>query len=56
MASKFAEAGYADIKTNGSYIGGQVRQYGNFSFSRVYQAGHEGGFYAKPNCVYSVRT
>ncbi|KAL2363889.1 hypothetical protein RJZ56_003175 [Blastomyces dermatitidis] len=39
-ASRFRAAGYADIKTNSSYIGGQVRQYGNFSFSRVYQAGH----------------
>ncbi|OJD24013.1 hypothetical protein ACJ73_04631 [Blastomyces percursus] len=39
-ASRFRAAGYAVIKTNSSYIGGQVRQYGNFSFSRVYQAGH----------------
>jgi len=48
VASKFASAGYADINTNGSYVGGQVRQYGNFSFSRVYQAGHEGMFYSMP--------
>ena len=25
---------------NETYVGGQVRQYGNYSFSRVYQAGH----------------
>ncbi|EEY21885.1 carboxypeptidase S1 [Verticillium alfalfae VaMs.102] len=34
------EAGYAPIIVNDSYIGGVVRQYGNLSFSRVYQAGH----------------
>ncbi|OAX82780.1 hypothetical protein ACJ72_02868 [Emergomyces africanus] len=39
-SSRFRAAGYADIRTNSSYIGGQVRQYGNFSFSRVFQAGH----------------
>jgi Serine carboxypeptidase len=37
----FAAAGYTDIQVNSSYIGGKVRQYGNFSFSRVYQAGHQ---------------
>ncbi|KAH0544536.1 hypothetical protein FGG08_001308 [Glutinoglossum americanum] len=36
----FYRAGYADIRVNNSYIGGQVRQYGNLSFSRIYQAGH----------------
>jgi carboxypeptidase C (cathepsin A) len=36
----FYRAGYADIRVNSSYIGGQVRQYGNLSFSRIYQAGH----------------
>ncbi|KAF2707016.1 alpha/beta-hydrolase [Pleomassaria siparia CBS 279.74] len=36
----FPEAGYADIVTNNSYVGGQVRQYGNLSFSRIYDAGH----------------
>lgn len=33
-------AGYAPIVANSSYIGGVVRQYGNLSFSRVYDAGH----------------
>ncbi|KAF2758678.1 alpha/beta-hydrolase [Pseudovirgaria hyperparasitica] len=37
----FNAAGYAGIQVNDSYIGGQVRQYGNLSFSRVYEAGHE---------------
>lgn len=35
-SNSFRLAGYAPIQTNSSYIGGQVRQYGNFSFSRVY--------------------
>lgn len=34
-ADDFQSAGYQDIKVNGSYIGGQVRQYGRFSFSRI---------------------
>ncbi|KAK8045341.1 serine carboxypeptidase [Apiospora rasikravindrae] len=39
-ANSFADAGYAPIIVNDSYIGGVVRQFGNLSFSRVYQAGH----------------
>jgi carboxypeptidase C (cathepsin A) len=35
-ADQFRAAGYADIQTNSDYVGGAVRQYGNFSFSRVY--------------------
>ncbi|TVY94266.1 Carboxypeptidase S1-like protein A [Lachnellula willkommii] len=34
----FPAAGYAPIITNTSYIGGVVRQYGNLSFSRIYDA------------------
>lgn len=41
-AGGFASAGYADVQTNASYVGGLVRQHGNLSFTRVYQAGHEG--------------
>ena len=36
----FYSAGYADIVVNNSYVGGVVRQYGNLSFSRIYDAGH----------------
>ncbi|KAL8961222.1 MAG: hypothetical protein Q9193_002194, partial [Seirophora villosa] len=36
----FYSAGYADIVVNSSYVGGVVRQYGNLSFSRIYDAGH----------------
>ncbi|KAB5583123.1 serine carboxypeptidase [Coniochaeta sp. 2T2.1] len=39
-SSRFRSAGYAPIIVNDTYIGGVVRQYGNLSFSRVYQAGH----------------
>lgn len=39
-AVRFPAAGYAPIITNDSYIGGEVRQYGNLSFSRIYDAGH----------------
>ncbi|KAK5995117.1 Serine carboxypeptidase A [Cladobotryum mycophilum] len=43
--TKFPAAGYAPIVVNGSYVGGVVRQYGNLSFSRVYQAGHSVAWY-----------
>lgn len=33
-------AGYAPIVANSSYVGGVVREYGNLSFSRIYDAGH----------------
>ena len=42
LTTDFKQAGYADIETNASYVGGFVRQVGNLSFSRVFQAGHEG--------------
>ena len=38
--SSFYSAGYADIVVNESYVGGVVRQFGNLSFSRIYDAGH----------------
>ncbi|KAF2178318.1 carboxypeptidase S1 [Zopfia rhizophila CBS 207.26] len=39
-STMFPAAGYADIIANNSYVGGAVRQYGNLSFSRIYDAGH----------------
>jgi carboxypeptidase C (cathepsin A) len=39
-ATRFPAAGYAPVIVNDSYIGGVVRQFGNLSFTRVYQAGH----------------
>ncbi|KAI0131482.1 carboxypeptidase S1-like protein B [Daldinia grandis] len=50
---KFHDAGYTDIIINDTYVGGQVRQYGNFSFSRVYEAGHEVPAY-QPETAYKM--
>ncbi|KAI1762779.1 carboxypeptidase S1-like protein B [Hypoxylon sp. FL1150] len=50
---KFHAAGYTDIVVNDTYVGGQVRQYGNFSFSRVYEAGHEMPAY-QPETAYQM--
>lgn len=33
-------AGYEPIVTNNSFIGGVVREFGNLSFARIYDAGH----------------
>ena len=52
-ADRFRAAGYADLETNSSYVGGQVRQYGNFSFSRVYEAGHQVPAY-QPETAYVI--
>ncbi|KAI4721806.1 alpha/beta-hydrolase [Aureobasidium sp. EXF-10727] len=48
-------AGYADIVVNASYVGGAVRQFGNFSFSRIYDAGHMVPFY-QPETAFTVFT
>ncbi|RAR01961.1 carboxypeptidase s1 [Stemphylium lycopersici] len=52
-ATLFAEAGYAPVVVNDTYIGGQVRQYGNLSFTRVYEAGHEVPAY-QPETAYKI--
>ena len=39
-ATGFPAAGYSEIVVNSTYVGGSVRQYGNLSFSRIYDAGH----------------
>lgn len=40
---QFKNAGYEPIVYGKDHtVGGNVKQFGNFSFSRVYQAGHEG--------------
>lgn len=49
----FRSAGYAPIHANDSYVGGLVRQYGNLSFSRVFQAGHEIPYY-QPETSYRI--
>ncbi|KAF4893617.1 Carboxypeptidase S1-like protein B [Colletotrichum fructicola] len=49
----FAKAGYQPLLTNETYEGGQVRQYGNLSFIRVYQAGHAVPAY-QPESAYQI--
>ncbi|KAF2096817.1 peptidase S10, serine carboxypeptidase [Rhizodiscina lignyota] len=43
-SKEFAAAGYAPFKVDGTEYG-EVRQYGNFSFLRVYESGHEVPYY-----------
>ncbi|ROT36136.1 carboxypeptidase S1 [Sodiomyces alkalinus F11] len=50
---EFAAAGYADLATNCTYVGGQVRQYGNLSYARVFQAGHAVPAY-QPETAYRI--
>ncbi|KHO01715.1 carboxypeptidase S1 [Metarhizium album ARSEF 1941] len=52
-ARGFPAAGYAPIVVNDSYVGGLVRQYGNLSFSRIYQAGHYVAWY-QPETAFQV--
>jgi carboxypeptidase D len=52
-ALSFRKAGYANLVTNSSYNGGLVRQYGNVSFSRVFEAGHSVTAY-QPETVYQI--
>ncbi|EAQ88636.1 hypothetical protein CHGG_05255 [Chaetomium globosum CBS 148.51] len=53
LSSKFHEAGYTKIQTNKKDVGGYVRQHGNLSFSRVFQAGHEAPWY-QPETTYQI--
>lgn len=49
---EFSEAGYAPIFSE-KQVRGFVRQYGNYSFSRVFQSGHEVPWYA-PEVAYDI--
>lgn len=49
----FANAGFAEIVVNDSYVGGAVKQYGNLSFSRVYDAGHFVPYY-QPETAFQI--
>ncbi|KAF7593866.1 hypothetical protein BBP40_010677 [Aspergillus hancockii] len=43
-SAQFRSAGYTPLKINGIQYG-ETREYGNFSFTRVYEAGHEVPYY-----------
>ncbi|KZF22817.1 putative carboxypeptidase S1 [Xylona heveae TC161] len=53
LSNQFRSAGYQDVNVNSTYVGGQVRQYGNFSFTRVYESGHEVPAY-QPETAYNI--
>lgn len=44
-ADGWDDAGYVNVATNDGIVHGEVKQAGNFSFTRVYYAGHEAPFY-----------
>jgi carboxypeptidase C (cathepsin A) len=52
-AAGFSAAGYADIVVNNTYVGGNVKQFGNLSFSRIYDAGHFVPYY-QPETAFQV--
>ncbi|KAF4552649.1 Serine carboxypeptidase-like protein 5 [Elsinoe fawcettii] len=52
-ASGFPASGYADIVVNSTYVGGAVRQFGNLSFSRIYDAAHFAP-YSQPETAFTV--
>ncbi|KAH0544617.1 hypothetical protein FGG08_001267 [Glutinoglossum americanum] len=49
----FKRAGYAPVQVSNGYVGGLVRQFGNFSFTRVFEAGHEIPAY-QPETAYEI--
>ncbi|KAI0901605.1 carboxypeptidase S1 [Annulohypoxylon nitens] len=44
-APGFSKAGYVDMVTSDNVTHGQVKQAGKFSFTRIYESGHEVPFY-----------
>lgn len=44
-APGYDQAGYVDLETSDGVVHGQVRQSGKFSFTRIYESGHEVPFY-----------
>jgi carboxypeptidase C (cathepsin A) len=45
-SKEFRAAGYQPMMVDGTEYG-EVRQYGNFSFARVYESGHEVPYYQR---------
>jgi hypothetical protein len=54
-SAPFLDTGYAELVVNSSYVGGAVRQYGNLSFVRIYDAGHQAPAY-QPETAFTVFT
>jgi hypothetical protein len=54
-ALAYNNAGYAGVVVNATYVGGAVRQYGNLSFVRVYDAGHQVPSY-QPETAFTIFT
>lgn len=50
--SSFQNAGYAELRSGGK-LAGMTRQYGNYSFSRVFQSGHMVPAY-QPQAAYDI--
>ncbi|KAI0006877.1 alpha/beta-hydrolase [Xylariaceae sp. FL0662B] len=44
-APGFSQAGYTNLSTSDGVVHGQVKQAGKFSFTRIYESGHEVPFY-----------
>ncbi|ETN43791.1 uncharacterized protein HMPREF1541_11115 [Cyphellophora europaea CBS 101466] len=51
-AEKFASAGYESLMVDGKHYG-DTREYGNFAFTRVFDAGHAMPFY-QPEAAYAM--
>jgi len=52
-SDEFRAAGYEAMVVDGTEYG-EVRQYGNFSFARVYESGHEVPYYQR-KCFFSFQ-
>lgn len=51
-AESFAKAGYAPLTVDGTHYG-DTREYANFSFTRVFDAGHAAPFY-QPEATFEM--
>jgi carboxypeptidase C (cathepsin A) len=54
-ATGYPLAGYAQVVINSSYVGGATRQFGNLSFVRVYDSGHQVPAY-QPETAFTIFT